>query len=457
MALAEFSGTVRLVNLTRRALFALGAVALLLAACDRSAPHQLIARDERGQLDPARLANAAGPLLARGASVAVIVVERGDESGHDLTRRLGDERLMAGPDIAPPLLAIYVSYAPRFSELRAGARWSELLPAATLRKIREGQLNAALRADAPNDGVIATLAELEAQLAAGEALHTGIGRFVLIAVAVLFGVVLVATFVGGPFAALPRSLAGRLWAVGPIGRWQSRRRYRRDIELARGGLAGAAGRALARYRDSAIADEALAARRAALEARRAELASRLADDSDLLAALHDLRCRYGALADDAERLAVDVRMAQQQVAAATRRAATMMQLARHSFDPQPAGGGIAYLPFADISAALADCALRHAALAQAPATGALHAKLVALGEEHAHLEAALLALWREAFPESYASFVAGEGRTPAKARKERGSSHHERASGSSSSGKASSSEPYDDTGSGRSSSDSGSW
>ncbi len=64
-----------------------------------------------------------------------------------------------------PRASARASREPRYSELRAGSRWSKALPPEALRAIRQETLNPALRAGGFADGVAATLAALDARIA----------------------------------------------------------------------------------------------------------------------------------------------------------------------------------------------------------------------------------------------------------------------------------------------------
>jgi hypothetical protein len=141
-------------------------LALLVAGCGAATGGRLLLVDPAGQLDRAQVEAAGRPLLVRGVALVVIAAPAGDESGADFTRQLDTAGLLRAGRIAPNAIALYVSFAPRYSELRAGADWSGRLPNEALREIRLGTLNPALRAGAASDGVAATLAALDAQLAA---------------------------------------------------------------------------------------------------------------------------------------------------------------------------------------------------------------------------------------------------------------------------------------------------
>lgn len=148
---------------------ALALIALLLltgCASQASSPGRLIIDDETERLSQARVAEAAAPLLQRGATVAIFVVERGDNNGDDLTNRLAGVGLQGFlySRIFPNAIAIYVSYEPRYSELRAGSNWSDDLPNDALSSIRADVLNPALRSGDLTDGMVETLKRFESAL-----------------------------------------------------------------------------------------------------------------------------------------------------------------------------------------------------------------------------------------------------------------------------------------------------
>lgn len=457
-------------------LWALLLAALLLAACGQPAAPALLIRDERELLDQQRVADAAAPLLAHGASVAVFVTEQGDNNGADLSRRLATENLIADGDIVPPLLVVYISYSPRYTELRAGSEWSGLLPPATLRTIREGQLNPALRAENPDDGVVATLSALESEIASTLPRQRLIGWVVL---TISFGVPVV-LLLSWPARYLwrrlrrawPASLPGRIWAMTPIGRRQVRRRYHQELAAALEALARSAEHALERYDRTAIAEEALETRRAALEAQRADLANRVgaahdpSGDPDLLTALRSLPRSYEPLVLDAERLAASVASARRGVGFAATPAAELLRRVGKSFEPKSGateGDPALYRRFADLRTALGTLDGRRAALGQALANAALGAQLNALAGEYAHLEAALLELWASAFPKAHASYLKQKRRAAAGQLQQSGwqasdsssASHPSASAGSSSSSDYQS--DYGSSSSSSSSSDGGSW
>ncbi len=149
----------------RYLLLALGILLAAVQAGRVPAPGRLVLLDAAGRLDPSRVEAAAKAVLERGATVAVFVVPHGDERGEEFTRLLREAGLAQGGTIAPRALGIYVSFAPRYSELRAGSDWSGRLPRATLRGIRQDALNPRLRSGEPTQGVVAVLAALDRRLA----------------------------------------------------------------------------------------------------------------------------------------------------------------------------------------------------------------------------------------------------------------------------------------------------
>lgn len=109
---------------TRHLSIALALIIFLLTGCafQASSPGELIINDETERLSRGRVAEAAAPLLQRGATIAIFIVERGENNGNDLTNRLARAGLQgySYDRIVPHAIAIYVSYEPRYSELRAG-------------------------------------------------------------------------------------------------------------------------------------------------------------------------------------------------------------------------------------------------------------------------------------------------------------------------------------------------
>ncbi len=292
---------------TGLALLAL-ALITLLAGC-AAAPGSLLLVDETSSLDRAGVEAAAAPLLARGARVAVLVVVRGDETGEDLTRRLGEAGLLEAGQIAPAALALYVSYEPRYSELRAGTNWSKSLPDAALREARTGVLNPALRTERPAAGVAATLQALEARIASPPLLQRVVEGFVYLVLA------------GFAVAAVAISPLGegivRWWRRSPPGRlarWlgaqtpPGRRRLERILRTTRIRLEDRADYARSMCRAAVAGPQRaeaapLMARLQLLDQRRAALAADARPSYALEEAMDKLAWEYMALGSEASRLA----------------------------------------------------------------------------------------------------------------------------------------------------------
>lgn len=149
-----------------RSIFLAFIALLLLTGCaaQASSPGHLIIIDETERLSQSRVAQAAAPLVKRGATVAIFIVERGDDNGNDMTIHLANAGLRGSDRIVPHALAIYVSYKPRYSELRAGSDWGDALSQEVLHTIRTEALNPALRNGDLTDGVVETLKRFESTL-----------------------------------------------------------------------------------------------------------------------------------------------------------------------------------------------------------------------------------------------------------------------------------------------------
>jgi len=93
------------------------AIAVLAASCGR-APAALVFVDPAAALDRAQVEAAARPLIELGMTPAVFSVANGDTSGDDFTRRLDAAGLLRSGQIAPSAIALYISFEPRYSELR---------------------------------------------------------------------------------------------------------------------------------------------------------------------------------------------------------------------------------------------------------------------------------------------------------------------------------------------------
>jgi hypothetical protein len=161
------------VNRANRAtLVTLAAVALALALLVAAPAQAQVGRgtlaclSESAALACSSVERAAQPLLARGARVATYLVASGDEGGQDVLRLLARDGLASGTRVDPDLLLVYVSLSPRYAELRAGDRWSAVLPDNELTRIRTEVLTPALRSGDYAAGLAATLAEMNRALEA---------------------------------------------------------------------------------------------------------------------------------------------------------------------------------------------------------------------------------------------------------------------------------------------------
>lgn len=125
-------------------------------------PYGLALVDETGRLERVALENAAQPLLRRGAAIAIVLVKHGGRQ--DAVKQLSQLGLLGGTQISPSGLFIYVSLDPHYSELRAGARFSDDLPASQLETIRDQTLNPCLRGERYQQGYGDTLEDLERRL-----------------------------------------------------------------------------------------------------------------------------------------------------------------------------------------------------------------------------------------------------------------------------------------------------
>ncbi|WP_448544216.1 TPM domain-containing protein [Roseiflexus sp.] len=168
---------------------------LLLTGCTTRAasPGRLFVTDETERLRQLEVAKAAAPLVQRGVKVVVLIVQRGDNNGDDLTYRLTaiNQGYSSRDRIPPDAIAIYVSYEPRYAELRAGKNWSDALTDDVLTDIRTRALNPALRSDDVTDGVAETLRRFESTL-----MWRDIKNLIIIAIIVIIVIVVILIIVG---------------------------------------------------------------------------------------------------------------------------------------------------------------------------------------------------------------------------------------------------------------------
>src|SRR5689334_5574277 len=99
---------------------------LLLATPALAQSGQLIYHDDAGRLSRAQVTSAAQKLIARGAQVAIYTVNS-NGGADDFQRRLEADGLAQGGSIKPDAITIYISYNPRYSEIRAGDTWNAAL------------------------------------------------------------------------------------------------------------------------------------------------------------------------------------------------------------------------------------------------------------------------------------------------------------------------------------------
>lgn len=201
----------------------------LLAATTLSAfsrePFGLAIVDESGRLERAALEKAARPLLARGAAIAVVLVRQGGRQ--DAVKQLSQLGLLSGSQISPSGLFLYVSLEPHYSELRAGARFSDELPAGQLEQIRNQTLNPQLRAEHYQQSFDDSLGELERRLAHNLSLNDKLKAAVLILL--VLGTLSLLGFWDWFWETPPGRGLDWLWSLTPM----ARARRRREQELGR--------------------------------------------------------------------------------------------------------------------------------------------------------------------------------------------------------------------------------
>ena len=188
-------------------------------------PYGLGVVDELKRLDRVKLEQSAQPLLRRGAAVAVVLVQHGGQQ--DAVKHLSQLGLLNGSQISPSGFYLYVSLDPHYSELRAGRRFSEDLPAGQLEKIRNQFLNPRLREESYQQGFVDSLQELDRRLSRSLSLR----RWLTLTPLTLFSLYLLSLL--GFWDWFIYTPPGRgliwLWERTPI----ARARQRRQLETAR--------------------------------------------------------------------------------------------------------------------------------------------------------------------------------------------------------------------------------
>ena len=286
-------------------------VALLAAGCAQASGRLLLV-NEAAILDRQRIEAAAAPLIARGATLAIVVAERGDEQGADFARRLEAANLLRGGAVAEDVIALYVSRDPRYSELRAGGRWSGALPSDALRTIRLETLNPTLRAGSFTDGIVSALAALDTRIAGASSPLAWLANTIrwliyglLAAVMLFFAAVLFSPLFEWLkdlwLASPPGRLAGWLWQQTPPGRRRAaRRRATRVADMLRftKSRSDAARGYISAIAVAAEQRKILRAMLDALDKRRHELERRKTADAALVRNLEQLYEDYGPLLDE---------------------------------------------------------------------------------------------------------------------------------------------------------------
>jgi uncharacterized membrane protein YgcG len=146
-----------------RYLFRLAAAAalLLLLATPALAQGRVLIRDAGGRLDAGDVQQAARPLVNKGATVAVYVVDSGD--GDDFMERLIDDGLARSDGaMLTNVIGIYIAINDRYSEIAYGDDWAEALAVNNnAEAIRVSDLNPGLSAGDFTRGVSEALAAID--------------------------------------------------------------------------------------------------------------------------------------------------------------------------------------------------------------------------------------------------------------------------------------------------------
>ncbi|HEU5090121.1 MAG TPA: hypothetical protein VFT99_21850 [Roseiflexaceae bacterium] len=124
---------------------------------------RLYYHDDEGRLDRSQVEAAARPLLDRGAYVAVYAVDTG--KGTEFLNRLQDDGLRNGDRVNPNLVAIFVSFTDRYSEIRYGDNWVGALNSRA-GQIQQNTLNSNLAAGNSTKAFADTLTQLNSAIGA---------------------------------------------------------------------------------------------------------------------------------------------------------------------------------------------------------------------------------------------------------------------------------------------------
>ena len=119
-------------------------------------------KDDGGRLNRSAVENAARPLINRGAYVAIYAVDNG--KGTEFLNLLQDDGLRSGTNVNPNLIAIFVSFNDRYSEIRYGDQWTSTI-GNNAALIQQDVLNSNLASGNASDAFTKSLAALESAAA----------------------------------------------------------------------------------------------------------------------------------------------------------------------------------------------------------------------------------------------------------------------------------------------------
>lgn len=119
-------------------------------------------RDQASELEETTVRRAAEPLLARGANVAIYTLRQGEVADFEALLERDGLRTQQGDE--NNLIAVFISYDPRYSEIRSGQNWSGTLTTRALTSIRQNELNAGLQGGNATGGVVNALEAIDEAL-----------------------------------------------------------------------------------------------------------------------------------------------------------------------------------------------------------------------------------------------------------------------------------------------------
>ncbi|NJN17915.1 MAG: TPM domain-containing protein [Oscillochloris sp.] len=375
-------------------------ILLLIAGCATQGELRLDDPDER--VDRALVRAAAEPITTQGIQVAVLL--RGG-TDTDFAQQLADLNLLRGDRITDNTIALFVSYDPQYSALRAGSDISPYLPNERLEVLRTTVLNPALRAGDATTAVTLTLAALDADIQANRRLENQFRGWVWI----LLGLGLLAIFLGPKLLewlrwGAPGQWAARWWERTPIGREQARRKREQRNAAAQRLCEQVAAEVQQKIAQHAPIAAALTAQLAQLGAQPAVLVHRPADDPALAQAWHDLLRAYNELDRTRERLKHTLSVTESSL----REAAQVLAQARRSLGQtsgkQQVVGADVFAELTRIEQAIAALALRHQNTLDAGFdVQALLDALHAVGVASAGMISEIEVIWRRRRPKAFAA------------------------------------------------------